>query len=304
MAFDLPTMDFTSGEIVLLRRLWSSLRLFKTEPGKPDHHTRPLVSSRNTKTIDDVKADAFIKIWATHVAEMDSPTFSETSLLLDKSDAVVTKFQLVSMFKLLSFMLENLTQPTITSMDVLVQVSKVNARMWNLEKSAYILVGEALTSSLLDILGRQVLTPEIEIIWLRFYSTVASSLVYYAEDPVSTFPTETPAHKLSVSEQSTITSRLSLSHSRDDSSSLTSVEPSSAAPYAMEPSKPAVIDEDTDEDAAYDMLNAFVPEASSSSKSKGSKKSKKNKYGPSKGKPPALVGWNHPKKQSDDCVIT
>ncbi|EDK41180.2 hypothetical protein PGUG_05278 [Meyerozyma guilliermondii ATCC 6260] len=312
MVFDLPTMDFTSGEIIHLRRLWSSLRLFKTETVKPDQiksHNRPLSScktTRNTKTIDDIKADAFIKMWSTHVVDMETPRFSESSSLLDKSDAVITKFQLVSMFKLLTFMLDNLTQPSITSMDVLVQVSKVNARIWNLEESAYILVGEALTSTILDILGRNVFTTEIEIIWLRFYSTVASSLVYYAKDPASTFVPETHphVHKLSISEQSTITSRLSLSHSRDDSSSFTSVEQSSIATYTMGTSKPTVIDEDSDEDTSYDLLNSFVPETTNISKSKSAKKIKKNKYGPTKGKPPALVGWNHPKKQSDDCVIS
>lgn len=312
MASDLPIMDFTSSEIIHLRRLWSSLRLFKAETVKPDQinsHNRPLLScktTRSSKAIDDFKLDAFIKIWSTHVVDMEAPRFSESSLFRDKSDMVVTKFQLVSLFKLLTFMLDNLTHPSITSTDALVQVSKVNSRIWNLEKSAYILVGEALTSTILDILGRNVFTPEIEIIWLRFYSTVASSLVYYAKDPASTFLPEThpTVHKLSISEQSTITSRLSLLHSRDDSSSFTSVEQSSLATYAMDTSKPTVIDEDTDEDTSYDLLNSFVPETTQNSKPRSSKKSRKSKYGPTKGKPPALVGWNHPKKQSDDCVIS
>ena len=84
----------------------------------------------------------------------------------------------------------------------------------------------------------------------------------------------------------------------------TEPETEGTEPGTMGTSKPTVIDEDSDEDTSYDLLNSFVPETTNISKSKSAKKIKKNKYGPTKGKPPALVGWNHPKKQSDDCVIS
>lgn len=315
LQFEPPKMEFTSSEIIHLRNLWSSLRLFKTETVKADHintHNRPVLNckrTRSTTSIDDVKVDGFIQIWSAYLVDLEVSTFcgNKTLALMDIANSDTNKYQLLSMFKLLTYMLDNLMLPSMSSMDAVVQVSKVNARIWNLETSAYNLIGEALVATILDILGRQVFTPELEITWLRFYCTVASNLVFHASDPASPLLSDDASvhsHKPSLSEQSTLASRLSLLRSRDDTSSILSLEVNSSVHIAQDTvSVSTAIDEDSEEDNSYDLINAFSQVTIKEKKPKRFARKKKSKYAPEQGSNPSLIGRTT-SRQSEDCTIT
>lgn len=336
-------MDLNPAELVHIRRLWGGLRLFRTEvvsePASGFNAEKgPLLPRRRTRittALDDAQMNRFVLSWASNISPVFRTLGPDTT-----PDTVSAAYQLPAMFTLLTYIMDSWSPISTGPAQALVQVSKINARIWNLDCGAYCAVGEALVATMLDRLGRRVFCPDMEACMIRFYSLVTSVMVQCAGDPVSAFLAEPVtfghAHNLSFSEQSTLMSRLSLQHSRDDSS-FTSADHLSVSTFAMDSkhnqttskspsspssagnppspkSKPSLhraqvnpivgpIVELDEEDTSFDLLNSFA--GSGSEKIKPPKTAKKNKYGPSKGKAPALVGWNHPStKKQEDCTIT
>mmetsp|Transcript_7406 Transcript_7406/g.9183 ORF Transcript_7406/g.9183 Transcript_7406/m.9183 type:complete len:337 (+) Transcript_7406:300-1310(+) len=139
-----------------------------------------------------------------------------------------------------------------------IATAKICSRVWNYELSHCKLVGEALILTILDQVGRNRFSTELEYTWLKFYNILSNLLQTEGEDPFFDFPileetsrSRFPSDTLTLS---TISPRSSINFPDDDIYSireLPSVDQDLGGFNLLNG-----IDEE-DEDDSYDLINVF-----------------------------------------------
>ncbi|CUM50402.1 uncharacterized protein AC631_01771 [Debaryomyces fabryi] len=139
-----------------------------------------------------------------------------------------------------------------------IKTAKICSRIWNYEMCHYKLVGEALTLTILDQVGRNRFSPELEYTWLKFYNIFSNLLQTEGEDPFFDLPiheemsrSRFPSDTLTLS---TISPRSSINFPDDDIYSIREL-PSVDQDFGVFSLLNGINEED--EDGSYDLINVF-----------------------------------------------
>lgn len=155
-------------------------------------------------------------------------------------------------------------------------LSKKGSRVWDISADTYTEIGEALILALLQTLGRECFTTEMEHMWISFYNSLANFLLSLAEDPILEQSRSSSVTSVAESEHSRSSSASSVHNSvsiDDDifstktvtspatverpSSEVTSLYGGKSTPVFTDPFYNATQDLYNQEDDSFDLLNSF-----------------------------------------------
>lgn len=178
---------------------------------------------------------------------------------------VATTYQVTEMVNLVGLVLATFSSSGCsgagTVSHMVAKTSKINSRLWGFGVKHYVILGESLVATMVEILGRSRFSTAIEVRWIDFYNRFASIVLERGRDPswsdIASFHTRSASlsgNRASYGDQLTISLLLSLLANDDEVSVCT---------LAFLPLKPIPLDdvdslnETTSDDDAFDLLNSF-----------------------------------------------
>lgn len=184
---------------------------------------------------------------------------------LDDMRVVATTYQITEMVGLVGLVLATFSSigssgaGTVSYM--VTKVSKTNARMWGFSATHYVILGESLVATMVEMLGRTRFSTAVEICWIDFYNRLARIVLERGKDPSwaeiaasHTRSGSSPGNRASFGDQLTVSLLLSL---------LANDDLASVCTLSFSPLKPVPLDdvdslnETASDDDAFDLLNSF-----------------------------------------------
>lgn len=289
LSFDDTGLNFSRNEIDAIKNIWSLLRIVLSSGFAGPNSQVKTSTILNSREEDDLSFLSMPAVARLNVINMNSGSsvgiddgkseefvFKLKSNLLQyislshdsevgsyRNDFNVSKLEdtlfdhLPAMIRLISNIIYDLENVHNNSSG-LFGLGKICSRIWNFDVSHYTLIGEALVLTILEQVGRDQFSPQLELTWLKFYNKLSQLLQSEGEDPFFDLPVleETPRNRFPSDSTtlSTISPKSSINFPDDDIYSvreLPSVEQDLDAFNLLNE-----IDEE-EADGSYDLINAF-----------------------------------------------
>lgn len=288
----LPELNMSGYEVSLIRELWDSLRLVGftgTNPRANESSEKRIekkrISVASVKMNEDQVNQFEFKLYSNMVQYLclhyGRDGLDNRKIETDKFDIVRYDYQLAAILQLLSFIICNLGTLSCYS-SIILDLSHISSRIWNFDANHYNIVGEALVLTILEKVGRERFSPEVEFVWLKFYNRLATLLISQGQEPSFDLPIMEDMSEGRLDSILTMTSastRSSLFADEDIYSIRIPQEdklPIYQKPSEFETQDLVKIREDEDEDDSYDLLNAFGSDDARKTKDKKLNKAIRN----------------------------
>lgn len=293
LSFDDTGMNFSLNEINAIKKIWSLLGIVLASGFAGSNsqvntstisYTRqeddlllavmPMVArldvmnmnSGSSVEIDDERSKEFVFKWKSNLLQ-------DISLSHDSEDGTYhndfndSKFEdtmldhLPELIRLISniiYDLENISEleNIHNNSSGLLGMGKICSRIWNFDMNDYNVIGEALVLTILEQVGRDHFSPELELTWLKFYNKLSQLLQSEGEDPLFDLPVleETPRIRFpsDTTTMSTISPSSSINFLDDD---IYSVRELPSVEQDLDAFNSLNVNEKDDD--SYDLINVF-----------------------------------------------
>ncbi|CUM53389.1 unnamed protein product [Debaryomyces tyrocola] len=290
LSFDDTGMNFSRNEIDAIKKIWSLLRIvlasgFAGSNSQVNKSTipnirqeddlllafMPMVARLNVINmnfgssvgIDDERSNVFVFKLKSNLLQYISLNHDSEGGTYNNFD--VSKFEdtmfdhLPELIRLISNIIYDL-ENIHNNRSGLLGMGKICSRIWNFDVNHYNLIGEALVLTILEHVGRNEFSTELEFTWLKFYNKVSQLLQSEGEDSFFDLPVleETPRSRFTsdTTTLSTISPKSSINFPDDDIYSvreLPSVEQDLDAFNLLN----GIDEEEEEDDDSYDLINVF-----------------------------------------------
>lgn len=289
LSFDDTGMNFSRNEINAIKKIWNQLGIvlasgFAGSNSQVNTSTIPYtrqeddlllavmpmvarlnvmnMNSGSSVRIDDERSREFVfKLKSNLLQDISLSHHSEDGTYHD--DFNDSKFEetmldhLPEFIRLISNIIYDLENIHNNSSGLL-GMGKICSRIWNFDTSDYNLIGEALVLTILEQIGRDHFSPELELTWLKFYNKLSQLLQSEGEDPLFDLPVleETPRIRIpsDTTTLSTISPTSSINFPDDD---IYSVRELPSVEQDLDAFNPLNGIEEEDDDDSYDLINVF-----------------------------------------------